>query len=52
MNLAVCRPKTKKDSCLRDKISMITLKTKPEELFEVNAQLRENYLGLKWKGIG
>ena len=36
-------------SCLRDKISMITLKEKPRELFKVNAQLRENYLGLKWR---
>ena len=41
MNLAVCRPKNKNDSCLRDKISMITLKEKPRELFNVKAKLRE-----------
>ena len=52
VNLEVCRPKTKKDSCLRDKISMITLKEKPGELFKVKAQLRENYLRLQWKGKG
>ena len=37
VNLAVCRPKIKKDSCLRDKISMTVLKEKPGELFKVNA---------------
>ena len=41
MNLAVCRPKNKNDSCLRDKVSMITLKEKPRELFNVKAKLRE-----------
>ena len=42
VNLAVRRPKNKKDSCLRDKISMKTLKEKPGELFKVNVWLTEN----------
>ena len=44
VNLAVYRPKNHKDSCLRDKISMITLEEKPRELFKLKAQLTENYL--------
>ena len=42
MNLAACRPKNKKKSCLRDKTS-ITLKEKPGELFKANVWLRENF---------
>ena len=40
-NLAVCRPKNKEKSCLRDKISMVTLKEKPGELFKVNEKIRK-----------
>ena len=41
MTLAVCRPKNKKDFCLRDRFSMITLKEKPGELFIAQRKLSE-----------
>ena len=46
--LAMCRPKNKKNSCLRDKISVITLKEKPGEFFKVNAWLREDFLQMNF----
>ena len=41
VNFAVCLSKNKNGSFLRNKISMITLKEKPRELFNVKAKLRE-----------
>ena len=38
-----------KNSCLRDKISMIISKEKPGELFKVKAQLREDFPRLNWR---
>ena len=38
-NLALCRPKNKKDSCL----IMITLKDTLGELFKMNVELTENF---------
>ena len=52
VNLAVRCPKNKKDSCLRENIAMITLKEKPGELHKENEKLRENFLELRWRGMG